>query len=202
MRLEWRCRSGTWKQTWKEYSWVCGESQFSFKFWTFKKNRDFPFLHCLLWTCGSFPVVSALQWKIYFCLPPLFLTVLTLSLSSSNSAYISDSFSLSLAILLSYCRGNVAKQTVSQLAPVYTIYASPQQRWLEEEGRERDSASILFIVSHLVLRPPLFVYCCVRAWVRVCLSSSLPHTFADVIPDANIMAPITLEPATCRSAVK
>lgn len=71
-----------------------------------------------LFSAVSFQHVRASPWclhcseKYYSVLPPLFLTVPTLSLSSSNTAYISYSFSLSLSVLLSYCCRDVAKQTV------------------------------------------------------------------------------------------
>lgn len=46
-----------------------------------------------------------------------------------------------------------------------------------------------------------FHYLSMLVCVCVYLSNSLPHTFADVFPDANITTPITLERATHKSAL-
>lgn len=119
----------------------------------------------------------------------------SLSLPVTLSVFLNACISICpcFSVRLPHSGGEIPGQThFSQPAPVYTMHASSPQRWLESGVWERDSASILFIVHHLVLKVSLFV--CAGVCVCACLSNSLPHTFADVFPHANIMAPI--DPAT------
>lgn len=150
-------------------------------------TRDFTLLCCLLRTQLFSAISSAAKNKknIFFLI--IYISVPSVSVCLSIPVHVS------VSLTLSCCLTPVDQQSGR-------AYISVSSQCIHRGGqRERDSASILFVVCNLVRRVSLFVY----AGVCVCvyLSDSLPHTFADVFPDANITTPITLERATHKSAL-
>lgn len=183
----WR-RDGTWKT--KVMCETCREGNTFLKVfifikfmrsYIFKRNKDDTLLYCLLWTFKSFSLLSPLQTKIIYCL--------SISISvpsyqpSCNTVCVSDHLSLHLS--LSCCL--IPAQTGKQASASTCLHNA---RFFTTEVVRARCMGAWFCIHSVYCAPPApptsFIICV--CW-SACLSSSLPHTFADVFPDANIMPP-------------
>lgn len=112
----------------------------------------------------------------------------------SVSVCLSIPVHVSVSLTLSCCLTPVDQQSGR-------AYISVSSQCIHRGGqRERDSASILFVVCNLVRRVSLFVYAGVCVCVSICPTHYHTHLqmFSQI---ANITTPITLERATHKSAL-
>lgn len=142
-------------------------------------------------TCSSLSLLN--KWELFSSISSavqtwdisLFLPFLVSTISLKHPVFQTTSISITLCLSLSFCAAHLETEPgISVITtPVYTMHASSQQ-----SGLDRCMGAWFCIHSvYCALCAPMGFIVCV-CW-SPCLSSSFAHTFADVFPDANIMAP-------------